>query len=107
MATVGYSAVQLGLLARVFYDFDKRLTARILDVITYNRGVAASGLLLLAGIIPNLVLLVRWLSHNFHLPAIQYSSVFGLMLIILGFQTFGFTLLLHMVGGRSRQRQAG
>jgi glycosyltransferase involved in cell wall biosynthesis len=107
MATVGYSAVQLGLLARVFYDFDKRLTARILDVITYNRGVAASGLLILAGIIPNLVLLIRWLSHNFHLPAIQYSSVFGLMLIILGFQTFGFTLLLHMVGGRSRQRQAG
>jgi hypothetical protein len=107
MATVGYSAVQLGLLAIVFYDFDKRLTARILDVITYNRGVAASGVLILAGIIPNLVLLIRWLSHNFHLPAIQYSSVFGLLLIILGFQTFGFTLLLHMVGGRSRLRQTG
>jgi hypothetical protein len=107
VATLGYSAVQLAILARVFYDFDKRLTDRILGVVTYNRGVAASGLLILAGIIPNLVLLIRWLSHNFHLPAIQYSSVFGLLLLILGFQTFGFTLLLHMVGRRSRLRQTG
>jgi glycosyltransferase involved in cell wall biosynthesis len=107
VATVGYSAVQLALLARVFYDFDERLTDRILEVVTYNRGVAASGLLILAGIIPNLVLLVRWLSHNFHLSAIQYSSVFGLLLLILGVQTFGFTLLLHMIGRRSRlQRSA-
>jgi glycosyltransferase involved in cell wall biosynthesis len=107
VATLGYSAVQLALLARVFYDFDERLTDRILGVVTYNRGVAASGLLILAGLIPNLVLLIRWLSHHFHLPAIQYSSVFGLLLLILGFQTFGFTLLLHMMGRRSRlQRSA-
>jgi nucleoside-diphosphate-sugar epimerase len=106
LATVGYSAVQLALLARVFYDFDERLTDRILEVVTYNRGVAASGLLILAGIIPNLVLLIRWLSNNFHLPAIQYSSVFGLLLLILGFQTFGFTLLLHMMGRRSRLQRS-
>jgi glycosyltransferase involved in cell wall biosynthesis len=102
VATLGYSAVQLAILARVFYDFDKRLTDRILGVVTYNRGVAASGLLILAGLIPNLVLLIRWLSHHFHLAAIQYSSVFGLLLLILGFQTFGFTLLLHMMGRASR-----
>jgi glycosyltransferase involved in cell wall biosynthesis len=106
VTTVGYSAVQLAFLARVFYDFDKHLTDRILGVVSYNRGVAASGLLMLAGIIPNLWLLVRWLSHDFHLPAIQYSSVFGLLLLILGFQTFGFTLLLHMMGRRSRLRRS-
>jgi glycosyltransferase involved in cell wall biosynthesis len=102
MATVGYSAVQLATLARVFYDFDRRLSDRVLDTVTYNRGVAVSGLLIGAGLVPNLVLVIRWLSHNFHLPAIQYSSVFGLLLVILGFQTFGFTLLLHMLGRRSR-----
>ena len=105
IATVGYSAVQLAILARVFYDFDKPFTNRVLDAITYNRGVAASGLLILAGLVPNLVLLVRWLSHDFHLPTIQYSSVFGLLLIVLGFQTFGFTLLLHMMGRRSQLRR--
>jgi glycosyltransferase involved in cell wall biosynthesis len=105
VATVGYSAVQLALLARVFYDFERRLTDRILELVTYNRGMAASGLLILAGIIPNAVLLVRWISHDFHLASIQYSSVFGLLLLLLGFQTFGFTLLLHMIGRRSRLRR--
>jgi glycosyltransferase involved in cell wall biosynthesis len=106
VATVGYSAVQLALLARVFYDFDRRLTDRILRTVTYNRGVAASALLVLGGIIPNILLLIRWLSNDFHLPTIQYSSVFGLLLLILGFQTFGFTLLLHMMGRRSQLRRS-
>ena len=105
VATVGYSAMQLAVLARVFYDFDERLSDRVLGKVTYNRGVAASALLVLAGLVPNLVLLIRWLSHDFHLPSIQYSSVFGLLLLILGFQTFGFTLLLHMIGRRCRLRR--
>jgi hypothetical protein len=105
-ATVGYSAVQLALLSRVFFDFDRRLTDRLLRTLTYNRGVLLSALLTVAGIVPNLMLLIRWLSADFHLPAIEYSSVFGLLLMILGFQTFGFTLLLHMLGQRSRLRRA-
>ena len=105
LCTVGYSATQLALLARAFYDFDRALTDRLLAWISYNRGMLASGLLIIAGIAPNAVLLVRWISHGLRLPAIQYSSVFGLLLVILGFQTFGFTLLLHMIGGRSRLRR--
>ncbi len=104
-ATVGYSAVQLALLARVFFDFDRPLTDRMLKTFTYNRGVLISGLLVFAGFVPNIVLLVRWLSADFHLRAIQYSSVLGLLLMILGFQTFGFTLLLHMLGHRSLLRR--
>jgi glycosyltransferase involved in cell wall biosynthesis len=104
-ATVGYGAVQFALLARIFYDFDRRQTDRLLTKLTYNRGMLATGLLILAGVVPNAVLLARWLSNSFHLPSIQYSSVFGLLLLILGFQTFGFTLLLHMIGGRSLARR--
>jgi Glycosyl transferase family 2 len=106
-ATVGYSAVQLALLARVFYDFDRRLIDRLLVAVTYNRGMLTSGLLILVGIAPNMMLFVRWLSNDFHLTTIQYSSVFGLLLVILGFQTFGFTLMLHMmVARRNRPRGA-
>jgi glycosyltransferase involved in cell wall biosynthesis len=105
VATLGYSAVQLAVLARVFYDFDPRFTDRVLGRFTYNRGVAASGLLLLAGGIPNLVLLARWINDGLRLPAIQYSSLFGLLLMMLGFQTFGLTLLLHMIGRRSIVRR--
>lgn len=100
-ATAGYSALQFALLARVFYDFDARQSDRLLRTLTYNRGVLASAVLVVAGVIPNAILLGHWLGNNFHLAAIQYSSVFGLLLVILGFQTFGFTLLLHMLGRRS------
>lgn len=105
-ATVGYSLVQLALLARVFYDFDRRFTDRLLTRMTYDRGMLASALLLLAGAVPNALLLGHWLGNDLHLSAIQYSSVFGLLLVVLGFQTFGFTLLLHMIGRRSRQRRS-
>jgi glycosyltransferase involved in cell wall biosynthesis len=105
-ATVGYSAVQLALLGRVLFDFDPAQTDRMLTTLTYNRGMLISAVLALAGIAPNLLLLARWLSADFHLSAIQYSSVFGLLLMILGFQTFGFTLLLHMLGQRSLLRRS-
>jgi hypothetical protein len=105
VATVGYSAVQLALLARVFYDFDSRQTDKLTGTLTYNRGMAASGGLILAGTAPNAVLLAHWLGNDFHLESIQYSAVFGLLLLILGFQTFGFTLLLHMMSRRGRARR--
>ncbi len=105
-ATVGYSLLQLALLARVFYDFDPSQTERLLTRLTYNRGMLASALLVIAGAAPNAVLLARWLSNDFRLSAIQYSSVLGLLLVVLGFQTFGFTLLLHMIARRSRLRSA-
>lgn len=101
-ATVGYGAVQLALLARVFYDFDPAATMRLLGRVTYNRGVAASAALLVIGAVPEVILVIHWIAHGLQLSTFQYSSVLGLLLIILGFQTFGFTLLLHMIGRRSR-----
>jgi glycosyltransferase involved in cell wall biosynthesis len=99
-ATVGYGAVQLALLARVFYDFDPGVTLKVLSVVSYNRGVAASLLVLLVGAVPEVILLVHWIGHGLALATFQYSSILGLLLIIFGFQTFGFTLLLHMIGRR-------
>ena len=103
LATVGYSAVQLALLARVFHDFDPRFTDRVLERLTYNRCVAASTVLVAAGLVPNVVLLVRWINHGLH--HVQYYSIFGLLLMILGFQTFAFTLLLHMIGEPVRRNR--
>jgi hypothetical protein len=102
VATVGYGAAQLALLARVFYDFNRVFTARLLNVVTYNRGVAASVILVVAGAVPNIILAIHWIQHGLQLPGFQYSSVLGLLLIVFGFQTFGFTLLLHMIGRRNR-----
>lgn len=98
MTTVGYQALQLSTLARVHYDFDRERTVRLLSRFTYNRGVAASAVLVTLGLIPNIALLVRWMGDGLRLEAIDHPAVFGLELIVLGFQTFGFTLLLHILG---------
>jgi hypothetical protein len=98
MTAVGYGAVQLSVLAKVHYNFNPRFTRAWLTRLSYNRGMLLSAVLVGLGLIPNIVLLVRWLDHGLRLQDISYSSVFGLELLMLGFQTFAFTLLLHILG---------
>jgi hypothetical protein len=96
-ATLGYSALQLAVLARVHYGFDRDYVARTTRRLSYNRGMVASAALVFAGLIPNALLVVAWLSDGLRLNAIDHPAIYGLLLIVLGFQTFAFTLLLHIV----------
>ena len=41
-------------------------------------------------------LVYRYFSHGLRLQAISHPAILGLLLIILGFQTFCFTLLMEM-----------
>jgi glycosyltransferase involved in cell wall biosynthesis len=97
LTTVGYSAVQLAILARVFYNFDPAYSERVSRTVTYNRGTAAGVLLGAVGFALNMVLLVTWFRSDLLLKDLYHPGIFGLLLIILGFQTFTFTLLLHML----------
>jgi glycosyltransferase involved in cell wall biosynthesis len=97
LSVLGYSAVQLATLARVHYDFDPRFRARVTGLLSYNRGMAAAGVLVVVGLIPNVALLVRWLNNGLALKQISHTAVFGLDLLVLGFMTFAFTLLVHLV----------
>ena len=63
-------------------------------------GVVASGLLTVAGLGLNAVLLAHWLRHGLLLSHVSHPGLFGLLLIILGFQTFVFTLLFQMIQHR-------
>jgi hypothetical protein len=96
-ATLGYSALQLSVLARVHYAFDRRYVARLTKQLSYNRGMAASAALILAGLVPNALLVGDWMGEGLRLTAIDHPAIFGLLLLVLGFQTFAFTLLLHIV----------
>lgn len=98
MTTLGFGALQLGVLARVHYDFDPRFSAGVLRRLSYNRGILGSFLLGAVGLVPNVLLLIDWLRHGLHLRSLDYSAVFGLTLMVLAFQLFTFTLLLHIVG---------
>jgi glycosyltransferase involved in cell wall biosynthesis len=97
LSTLGYSAVQLATLAKVHYRFDARFADRAQRIVSYNRGMWTAFALIVAGLVPNVALLVNWLQEGLSLRTIDHPAVFGLNLIVLGFQTFAFTLLLHLV----------
>jgi len=97
LATVGYSAIHLALFSRVFYDQPGLRTRWVTRIFTYNRGMLAGGFLMLLGFVLEVGLLIDWLRHHLRLEQISYSSVLGLLMIILGFQTVTHTLVLQML----------
>jgi glycosyltransferase involved in cell wall biosynthesis len=103
LTTLGYSALQFGVLARVFYDFDPEFTRSVLCLVTYERGVILGAVLGAIGIVLNAILVVVWLRSGLQLAEFYHPGILGLLLLILGFQTFTFTLLLQMLQkGRGR-----
>jgi glycosyltransferase involved in cell wall biosynthesis len=100
LSILGYSALQLGVLARVHSGFEPAFTTRMTRLVTVNRGTVVAVVLMTAGLVLDGLLLKDWISEGFRLTNLSYSGVLGLLLIILGFQTFAFTLLLHIVAAR-------
>jgi glycosyltransferase involved in cell wall biosynthesis len=106
LATLGYSAVQLATLVRTFYNFDPPRISRLARRWTYNRGVLAGTALAAFGGALNVTLLGTWLGRGLRLSHVSHPALFGLLLIILGFQTFVFTLLFHMMNRRREAQSA-
>jgi glycosyltransferase involved in cell wall biosynthesis len=105
-ATLGYSSIQIGILARVMHGLRPRLVERIQRVLTYDRGMIAASGLIAAGLVLLGNLAYHYLKHGLQLESISHPAILGLLLVILGFQTFCFTLLMEMakrVISRSRQ----
>jgi hypothetical protein len=50
---------------------------------------------------------VEWISNGFALHEPATISIYGLLLIVLGFQTFCFTLLLQILSVPPTARSAG
>jgi hypothetical protein len=55
--------------------------------------------LFLVGFVLDAILVVHYVRHSFSLPdpqsTINHAAITGLLLMIVGFSTFCFTLLLH------------
>ena len=97
LTTLGYSAVQLGVISRVYNNFDETFTRRVEKFVTYDRGVITGLVLSLIGFLINLNLVFLWINSGLRLAQFYYPGMFGLLLMILGFQTFTFTLILQMI----------
>ena len=94
--TLGYSSIQIGILASVMHGLRPRFVKRVQEILTYDRGMIASGCLIVAGLILLGHLVYRYLKLGLNLETISHPAILGLLLVILGFQTFCFTLLMEM-----------
>ncbi len=94
--TLGYSSIQIGVLARVMHGLRPKSLKRLRHVLNYDRGMLLSAGCVLVGIVLLSVLVYHYLNSEFKLFEISHPAIFGLLLIIVGFQTFCFTLLLEM-----------
>jgi hypothetical protein len=94
--TLGYSSIQIGVLARVMHGLRPQSLKRLRNVLSYDRGMLLAGSCVLVGTVLLGILVYRYLYSHFQLFEISHPAIFGLLLIIVGFQTFCFTLLLEM-----------
>jgi hypothetical protein len=94
--TLGYSSIQIGILARVMHGLRSHFVKRVQKVFTYDRGMIVSAGLVVGGLMLLGRLVYRYLKLGLNLEAISHPAILGLVLVILGFQTFCFTLLMEM-----------
>jgi glycosyl transferase family 2 len=95
-STLGYSCIQIGVLARIMHGLRPGSLDPMLRFLTYNRGMYISMALVMLGIILLGTLVYQYLTHGLRLEGVSHPAIFGLLLVILGFQSFCFTLLVEM-----------
>jgi glycosyltransferase involved in cell wall biosynthesis len=96
-ATVlGFALFQAGILARISHGLRSGIEQRVLNDITYDRGMFGAFVLVLFGLCLDVPFLFGYVRNNFRLTALSYPAIFGLLMILLGVQAFGFTLLLEL-----------
>ncbi len=105
MAIIGFSAIQMAILARVCCDFtaDKASLSLYKRIFNYNTGMVTGLSLFIGGLALLLYFVAQYISNNFMLSNVSYSAIFGLLILIIGFQTFTFTLLFNLISHKMGQ----
>jgi hypothetical protein len=96
-ATLGYSCIQIAILARVMHGLRPGLLGGLRRFLTYDRGMLVAGGLGALGMALLGTLVYRYLRHGLRLETISHPAILGLLFVILAFQTFAFTLLVEMI----------
>ncbi len=105
-ATLGYSCIQIGVAARIMHRLRPGIAERVQNFLTYDRGMLISGASFGVGLVLVGSLVWRYVSGGLRLESLSHPAILGLLLIILGFQTFCFTLLLEMAQRVARKNEA-
>jgi hypothetical protein len=93
---LGNSLFQVGLLARATHGLRNGIEVSIARHFTYDRGMILSGVLVLVGLVLDTRFLYDYVSGGFTVTNLSRSAIVGLLSIILGVQTFSFTLMVEL-----------
>lgn len=109
LAVLGFGLFQAGVIARLYHGLRGGIELKVLSLLSYERGMIGSAALFVLGVLFNVGLLYHYLTSGLRLEQPSHPSVFGLFLIILSAQLFGFTLILELGRrlGFGRARQGG
>ncbi len=107
LAIAGLQAFLLGCVAQVFFDYRGQAGRRWLKLFPYTRTVIVASVIGVAGIACTIPLVYYYLSHHgqltVHAATQDRLGVAGLMLIVIGFSLFTFTLVLHAAALATRR----
>ena len=107
LAIVGLQAFLLGCIAQVFFDYRARARRRWLTIFPYTRSVIVAASIGLAGLACTMPLVIYYIDHHEQLTlraSIQDRlGVVGLMLLVIAFSLFTFTLVLHAAAIATRR----
>ena len=107
LAILGLQSIFMGVLTQVFFDYTGEATERWLQRFPYTRTVFQSwGLMALGGLASGWLAL-HYVANDLRLEdgsRVNNLGVFGLLLLIAGFMTFTFTLVLHSTRVAVRRR---
>jgi glycosyltransferase involved in cell wall biosynthesis len=99
LTIAGLQSFYLGCLSQLFHDYTGRSRVRWLRVFSYNRSIVFSSGLAVAGVGCLAPLVREYWSYGFTLPGMpgrpEHLAILGLLLLIIGFANFVFTLVLH------------
>jgi glycosyltransferase involved in cell wall biosynthesis len=93
---LGFALFQAGILARISHGLRSGIEQKILREITYDRGMLLATILVSLGLVFDLPFVVGYIRNSFRLQSVSHPAIFGLLVILLGVQTFGFTLVLEL-----------
>ena len=105
LAVLGLQCVYMGILSQVFFDYSGEVRAKWFRRFSYTRAVVGSGGLFVLGLSLALHLTASYFRNHFTLPDTTNNlGISGLLLMITGFMSFTFTLILHSTAVAVRSR---
>ena len=104
LTILGYSAVQMAILARVLSDFTPDKERVYKKIFSYDRGtVLGAGLFLLG--VPLLTQFIgQYIQDHFVVLRISYTAILGMLAVAMGFLTFTFTLLFNLAVSKKNRK---